>query len=98
MSFVLLLCTGPVYCSSISPDGEKAATGGGDDHAYVWDVKTGEILSSLSGHKDSIVQVHFSSDGSLLASADMSGLIQVWKSPDFKKEWDVEFDEITVSH
>ena len=66
---------------AFSPDGRLAATGGGDQKANVWDVTTGQVLYTLSGHTFDIDGLAFSPDGTRLATA--SGFfgdftIRVW--------------------
>ncbi|XP_053616269.1 angio-associated migratory cell protein isoform X2 [Plodia interpunctella] len=70
---------GSVFCCDLHPHGKFAVSGGEDDKAYVWSVETGQIVMDCTGHKDSVVFVGFSFDGTYLATADMSGVIKVWK-------------------
>ncbi|CAB3230877.1 unnamed protein product [Arctia plantaginis] len=87
--------TGSVFCCDIHPDGKLAVTGGEDDKAYVWAVETGELIMDCIGHKDSVVFVGFSHDGAYLATADMCGLIKVWKcnlDENQQEPWTVAFE------
>lgn len=43
--------TESVFTCSVSPDGSLAASGGEDDMAYIWNVSSGNIVLSCSGHK-----------------------------------------------
>lgn len=86
---------GSVFSCSVSPGGNIAATGGEDDLAYVWDIRTGNVLLTCTGHKDSITCVEFSHDGSLLATGDMSGYIQVWKIAASEKIWEFETGDLS---
>lgn len=70
----------PVYSVAVSPDGELAASGGGDDKAFLWALRSGEQLGELTGHKDSVTHVRFSGDGSMLATGAMDGEIRVWST------------------
>ncbi|CCG82860.1 Ribosome biogenesis protein Sqt1 [Taphrina deformans PYCC 5710] len=71
--------TDSIYCIAISPsNSDLCATGGGDDTAYLWSITSGERLSTLSGHSDSITSIEFSFDGQLLATASMDGTIRIW--------------------
>lgn len=84
---------GSVFWCDIHPTGIVAVTGGEDDKAYVWSVETGEVVMECIGHKDSVVYVGFSSDGTFLATADMNGLIKVWKcNLEDKEPWQVVFE------
>src|SRR5271163_2495411 len=70
------LHTSPIY--SIDLYDNIAATGGGDDLGYLWDITTGEMILKLEGHTDSVTCVAFSKDGVYLATAGMDGQILVW--------------------
>lgn len=48
------------------------------------------------GHKDSVAQVSFSHDGALMASGDMSGLIQVWHISTKELIWSFEVADLEV--
>ncbi|KAG1682604.1 Angio-associated migratory cell protein [Nymphon striatum] len=69
-----------VFCCDIDKYGLHSVTGGEDDKAYVWDIKTGDVVMECAGHTDSIVFVKFNFDSTLLATGDMSGKIKIWKS------------------
>ena len=44
----------------------------------VWDVETGERLTTLSGHTGLVADVTFSGDGSKMATASDDGTARVW--------------------
>lgn len=69
-------------------------TGGQDDTAYVWSASSGETKFKCEGHKDSVTCVGFSHDGMYAASADLSGLIKVWKVDTGKEVWSFECSDI----
>ncbi|XP_060570298.1 angio-associated migratory cell protein-like [Ruditapes philippinarum] len=72
--------TDAVFCVSIDPKScDLVVTGGQDDKAYVWKLSTGEVLFECIGHKDSVTCTGFSHDGVYVATADISGLVIVWK-------------------
>ncbi|KAF0296848.1 Angio-associated migratory cell protein [Amphibalanus amphitrite] len=83
---------GSAFCVAVSQAGDAPliASGGEDDCARVWRADTGALVLTTSGHKDSVTQVAFSSDGKLLAAGDMAGLVQVYRVPGGEKVW--EFD------
>jgi WD40 repeat protein/serine/threonine protein kinase len=73
-----------------SPDGTRLATAGNpnalwgpgvterEDEAFVWDVVTGRRVLTLSGHRDTLWDVHFSPDGSRLATTSADGTAAIW--------------------
>jgi WD40 repeat protein len=60
-----------------SPDGARLASASPDGKVRVWDTRTGLLLSSLEGHTRNASGVHWSPDGTLLASASW-GAVKVW--------------------
>lgn len=80
---------GPVFCAALHPTEDLAVTGGEDDKAFVWNTKTGATVFEVTGHTDSVIACEFSYDGVFVATGDMAGQIQVFKSTqDYKKVWD----------
>jgi WD40 repeat protein len=50
---------------------------GHSSHARLWDVETGRLRCSVAGHNSWVQTLAFSPDGSLLASGDSTGAIQL---------------------
>ncbi|CAB3363145.1 Hypothetical predicted protein [Cloeon dipterum] len=71
--------TKSVFCCDIDKTGTLAVTGGEDDIAYVWELSTGEVKITCKDNSDSVVSAKFNHDGSLVATGDMAGNVQVWK-------------------
>ena len=71
-----------------SPDGQTLASGGGyvsegcagvlDAKVRVWDVATGELQRTFTGHAHEIWSVRFSADGQTLASGSADGTVLLW--------------------
>lgn len=90
-----------VLTVKISPSSSFVVSGGQDDSVYVWNPSDGSIIHTCTGHTDSVDTVGISVDESLIAAADMGGLIQVWKnelntekSEKFKLIFDYQVDDI----
>ena len=63
---------GIVNSLSFSPDGTRIASASWDKSIKLWDVQTGEELSTLNGHTGSVRDVSFSPDGTRIASVSGS--------------------------
>ncbi|KZT57669.1 WD40 repeat-like protein [Calocera cornea HHB12733] len=75
-----------VFAVSIHPTQPLAASGGEDDLGYVWDLRTGEVITKLSGHEDSVVAVEWSADGEMVATGGMDGKVRIWRRVG-KEKW-----------
>ncbi|XP_046385829.1 angio-associated migratory cell protein [Ischnura elegans] len=87
--------TSPVFCCDLSPAGNLAVTGGQDDMAYVWNLQTGQTEIKCEGHKDSVSHAFFNHDGTYVATADMSGVIQVWKTSNKTLIWSYTMGDLS---
>lgn len=63
---------------SLHPSGGQIATAGDDHYVRVWSLRSGELLSSLRGHRDWIRAVQFSPDGRYLATAGDDRQVRLW--------------------
>ncbi len=66
-----------VQTLAYSPDGEVIAVGN-DDIVYIWDLSTGQNITSFIGHTNLITGLSFSPDGKTIASACRDGTILLW--------------------
>ncbi|XP_054717279.1 uncharacterized protein LOC129226673 [Uloborus diversus] len=87
---------GSVFCCNLSKDASMAVSGGQDDRAFVWNTTNGEIKFECTDHKDSVIFAQFSPDDTYVATADMSGIVQVWNTQTKEKTWNFEASEITM--
>jgi len=83
-----------VFCVAPHPQLEIVASGGEDDHAYIWKRGSGEVEQVLDKWGDSVNQVVWSSDGSMLAASDMGGQVRVYRVPGFQQIWSFEVGDI----
>jgi WD40 repeat protein len=67
-----------VHSVAWSKDGKQVASGSWDKSVKIWETSTGECLSTLTGHSDSVLSVCFDHTGKKLASGGGSGDNSVW--------------------
>ncbi|KAJ2157519.1 hypothetical protein GGF46_004448 [Coemansia sp. RSA 552] len=60
-----------------SPDGTKIACAGVGSHVYLFDVETGALSCTFSGHSDNVRSVSFSADSTMLITASDDKQIQL---------------------
>jgi WD40 repeat protein len=69
---------GRIRSVAFNSDGSKLATGSDDTTIKVWDVQTGNCLTTLEGHTKVISSVVFHPDGQILASGSGDTTIKIW--------------------
>ncbi|KAG1822683.1 WD40-repeat-containing domain protein [Suillus subaureus] len=83
-----------VYTAIYSPDMTAFATGGEqpwnnteDDKSQVkiWDTKTGGLVATLEGHKESVLCLAWTPDGKMLISGSADNSIRTWSTTTWKQ-------------
>jgi WD40 repeat protein len=80
-----------VFCVDFAPDGRNIASGSWDKTIKLWDVQSGGLLKTLTGHKSTIESLAFSPDGDYIAACEYwDNKVTVWDvkaaQPVVKKE------------
>lgn len=64
--------------AAYSPDGKLLATADADHTVRLWDVARHRVVTTFTGHRESVFSVAFARDGRTLASAGSDGTIRLW--------------------
>jgi len=67
-----------VAALNFSPDERVLATGDGRGVVRLWDLSTGQVVRTFSGHTGAITTVTFSPDGKLLLTASVDHEARIW--------------------
>jgi WD40 repeat protein len=68
----------PVNSLAISSDGQFLASGHEDKTIRLWNLETGEVISTLMGHSQGIKSVVFSPNGTILATGSDDQTVKLW--------------------
>lgn len=66
------------YRVAISPDSKLVVAGGFAGYLVIWDAESGEFIDTRYEHRDSIVSLVFTPDGSQLLTAGLDNQIKRW--------------------
>jgi WD40 repeat protein len=69
-------CT--VHSVAFSPDGKTLASAHNDSTIHLWDVKTGRLIRSFTGHTGHVPVFVFSPDGKTLAGGSPDQTVKLW--------------------
>lgn len=71
---------------TFSPDGKRIASSGGPE-IHIWDAATGELKSTLKGHKGVVRAIAFGKDEKVLASGSDDKTVILWDLPKEKPSY-----------
>ncbi len=65
-------------CVEFSPSGRLVGAGCDDGRIRIWDVNSGMLIQTLSGHKDRVSAIDFSPNEASIASASYDQTVRAW--------------------
>jgi tRNA A-37 threonylcarbamoyl transferase component Bud32 len=63
---------------AMHPKGEVVVSGGQNKVIQLWDMKSGTILTALTGHLQEITSLHFTPNGENVISASADATVKIW--------------------
>ena len=69
---------GEIVSIVYSPDGTTLVSGSSDNTLYVWDLATGTLKTTLTGHTGGIRSIMYSPDGTTVVSASEDKRVRLW--------------------
>ncbi|MER3478427.1 MAG: hypothetical protein C4287_20615, partial [Leptolyngbya sp. ERB_1_2] len=72
------LDTAPIWAVVLTPDGQTVIGGGANQTIKLWNIETGNVLTTLSGHRDIVRSLVLTPDGKTLISGSGDRTIKIW--------------------
>ena len=73
---------GRAFAVAYQPDGKKLASAGGefnrDGEIKIWDLRTGKLLQTLTGHKNAVTTLAYHPEKPILASGSFDKTVKLW--------------------
>ena len=69
---------GRIHCICFSPDGRHIAVGTSDGNVLLWNVRAGQLVERLVGHRNAVSALAFFPDGAGLVSGSYDGTVRFW--------------------
>ena len=69
-----------VMAVTFSPDSRQVASASRDRTAKIFELKTGDVLSTYGGHKTPVQGIAFRPDGKAVYTADRAGELHLWET------------------
>lgn len=73
-----------ILSQAFSPNDQILATASCDRKIRLWNVNTGKLICTLTGHIDKVSSVCFSSDGETIVSGSLDRTIRLWQLNNWK--------------
>lgn len=75
-----LICQGMVRSMAFSPNGQYIVVGSADEanNIFIYEVESGQLVKTFSGHNKDVGSLAFSPDGKMLASGSEDATIRIW--------------------
>jgi hypothetical protein len=75
-------------CGGLAFDGPGArlAAASADEHIYVWEVASGQLLARRKAHKQGALRVGWSADGATLLSVGADATVATWQGAKFEEK------------
>jgi WD40 repeat protein len=76
---------------AMNPDGSTLISGSCDNTIKIWDLKTGQLMRTLEGHKSILTCITLSPDGQTLASSSWDKTVKIWDfhTGEIKHSWKI---------
>jgi WD40 repeat protein len=86
----------PVWSVDFTSDSRLMASASMDDKVMLWNVETGELVATLTGHKEGVAGVAFSPSDRTLAALCGNRTIKLWNVPTQREVGNLSFDRISA--